>query len=555
MALTTRYRFANAPTSAIAGDSSLGWTTAAGALGASGTSLSVASSTPFPADGEFDIIIGSRNATTGIWANAEIRHVTAVSGTTWTVSTGALSHVSGESISHVLTAEGITNNPGALTDSGDMPYLNAAGRMARLAAPADGAYSVVFTSGVPSWASPSGGTAHEVLSATHSDTLTASVLRGDIIVGNATPKWSRLGIGSANRYLTSDGTDADWHQVSLSSGVTGDLPVGNLNGGSGASSSTFWRGDATWAAPPSGGALDPLFTNGRLTVVSGNAIPTTDQTAKGTIYYTSISNNGTITTDHFQIVLYDGAALQTYDSAEISLGLTVTSGKNYDVFIYNNSGTLTLELSAAWTDDVTPADALAAQSGMVVKSGAATRRWIGAIRASGTNITEDSQGGFTAQVGGKRFVYNAYNQTERAAIVIEDTGSWNYTSQTIRQTNGAAGNKVELLNRNPAGMIIGRVVMSSFVYQNSSFGGYSSIGLDSTTTFIAQADGVSRHNGAFYNTTVVAGAQFTLATSAIFYLGIGYHYVSWNESGADGVSAFVGGDTNARSGVSVMMKM
>jgi hypothetical protein len=60
-------------------------------------------------------------------------------------------------------------------------------------------------------------TAHNVLSATHGDTLTASVVRGDLVIGNSTPKWARLAVGAANAVLSSDGTDIAW-QASTGTG-------------------------------------------------------------------------------------------------------------------------------------------------------------------------------------------------------------------------------------------------------------------------------------------------------------------------------------------------
>lgn len=274
--------------------------------------------------------------------------------------------------------------------------------------------------------------------------------------------------------------------------------------------------------------VDQSVCDGRLTLTTATPVTTSDVTGAGTLYFTPYKGN--------KIALFTGTYWKLYQFAELSLSLTLTSGKPYDVWCYDNSGVPTLEV-LIWTDDTTRATALALQNGVYVKSGATTRRYLGSIYASGTNTTEDSLA--------KRYVWNYYNRVVRPMKAIDTTDTWIYTTATLRQARATATNQLDYIQGVVEDAVSAEVIAN---WSNDSVAGTMSVSVG------VGVDSTSVQSASFYTNDVNYGTNFRTSTRATYrgFPGVGRHKLVWLEySDAAGTTTWKGDNGGTmQSGIS-----
>lgn len=206
---------------------------------------------------------------------------------------------------------------------------------------------------------------------------------------------------------------------------------------------------ATYTPPPAG----------YLTLTSGTPILVADTTGAA-VYYTPYNGN--------TVPIYNGSAFTTQVFAELTLTLTSSQAAStlYDVFVFNNSGVLTLVTGPAWssstagscsrgtgaaTTEINLVSGLWTNAVQIAGRNGASSYTIGANLATylGTIFIDSSAGNVTCHLSWgqnrKWGVWNAYNRNRINLNAGDATATWLYSTATVRQSNGATGNKVTVM--------------------------------------------------------------------------------------------------------------
>lgn len=355
---------------------------------------------------------------------------------------------------------------------------------------------------------------------------------GDIYYRSSGGVLTRLAIGGSNTFLAGGGSIPAYSQPAFSN-LSGNISVSQMNSGTGASSSTFWRGDGTWATPSGGGGGGPI--SGRLTLTSGTPVMTSTTSAQTTVYFTPYKGN--------TIPVWNGSTFTSTTFTEMSQATTDTTKspaavgatKVYDVFVWSDSGTLRATRGPAWSSNTSRGTGsgttqLQLVDGIWVNEfaitngpGAGAGTYVGTIASDASSeidwILGAAASGGTAAVLN---VWNYYNRVYVSTTVVDNGTSYNNSSSTIREARGSTGNQVTFVQGMQEDSWTAVYTANTKTAAGSGVGMAIGIGLNTTTAYSGASE-VEYLNNSTTATNVALVSNLTGSS-------LGLNVISANES-------------------------
>lgn len=295
----------------------------------------------------------------------------------------------------------------------------------------------------------------------------------------------------------------------------------------------------------------PEVAQGRLTLSSNTPVQTADVSAATNVFYTPYLGD--------RIRLWNGTFYDvltfTQQTYALNSGAHI-SGKNYDFFAWNSSGSVQIVTGPAWSTDTSRGTGagttqISYQNGILTNTvqmsatstsgGAATvpagkGTYLGTFRATANGQTSVVMNPAGATGGGlpQLMLWNNYNRVLMKAHNFDNGSGYTYTSNTIRQARANTNNQVNFVSGLAEDSIsVYTNILFNFTSNNGSImeWGY---GLDSTTNFDLGYFGYNPVANVFQNSAPVSGLESPQ---------LGFHFISMNEA-SDGVHANQFGTNN-----------
>jgi hypothetical protein len=282
---------------------------------------------------------------------------------------------------------------------------------------------------------------------------------------------------NSNQIWTEDPVYSSDYSTTAQFAVYAGNPNGNLAGTAGTGqvpSSVIWDtvtnvlyvctttgtvSTAVWtavnASTPAGVIPPP---QGYLTPTSGTPIITQDTTGVSAILYTPYVGN--------IIPIYNGSSFVPTVFSEMTCTLTSSNQSAstlYDVFVFSNSGVLTLVCGPAWGTN-TPGSCARGTGAGTTQLQRINGLWVNAVQITGTNSTNSytikaNQATFVGTISidataGQISFYRSYGQSRkwaasnaynRVPIILQGgdgTATWTYGTNTWRPSNNSTANSI-----------------------------------------------------------------------------------------------------------------